>query len=90
MHKIYPATKDRFPKLKKNDQPSPCTYKVAENIQKTRWADNSFKFDKDKVTNFFTEGAKRKKYVPGAGHYKETEKAFNKLSKPPTSLRRYR
>jgi hypothetical protein len=33
---------------------------------------------------------KKKKGIPGVGVYKETEKGYKALSKPPTSLRRYR
>jgi hypothetical protein len=33
---------------------------------------------------------KEKSAIPGVGKYKETEKGFKILSKPPTSLRRRR
>jgi hypothetical protein len=36
------------------------------------------------------EYVKAKKEIPGIGRYKDTEKGYQALSKPPTSLRRYR
>jgi hypothetical protein len=33
---------------------------------------------------------KSKVFVPGIGKYKEIDRGYKSLSKPPTSLRRYR
>jgi hypothetical protein len=36
------------------------------------------------------EYVKSKVFVPGIGKYKEIDRGYKSLSKPPTSLRRYR
>jgi hypothetical protein len=49
-----------------------------------------FAFSKQKMNNYVDQVVKAKNFVPGIGKYKEIEKGINKLSRPPTSLRRLR
>lgn len=45
---------------------------------------NQWQFEKAKLVNFTDAIKQRKRFVPGAGHYKFDEaKATQKLSKPP-------
>ena len=51
------------------------------------------KFEKYKFKTFTDNIAGRKKFIPGVGHYKDIDKALNKISKPSTAAggsRRFR
>ena len=42
------------------------------------------------MNTFVDDEVKLKGFVPGIGKYKDVEKGYKALSRPPTSLRRHR
>ena len=77
--------------FKKTKDPAPGSYNIEESIKKTQWgASNIHVISKCKKKDFLEQYAKSKSAVPGVGKYKETERGFLILSKPPTSLMRRR
>lgn len=83
--KYRPITKERFEKIKKTGVTGPGAYKYDECIEKQNWTTIKNKFRRDKPKSYFEVGAIAKKFVPGAGHYKEADKGYNKLSRPVTA-----
>ncbi|CDW83400.1 UNKNOWN [Stylonychia lemnae] len=77
-------------KPKKTKDPAPGTYNVEDCYRKTQWGNSVYSIGKCKITNYVDIAVKKKKFVPGIGTYKELDKGYQALSKPPTSLRRYR
>ena len=78
-------------RFKKTKEPAPGSYNIEESIKKTQWGfSNIHVISKCKKKDFLEQYAKSKSAVPGVGKYKETERGFQILSKPPTSLMRRR
>jgi hypothetical protein len=75
-------------KPKKTKDPAPGSYNIEEAIRKSQWgASHIHMISKAKIMD---PGDKEKSAIPGVGKYKETEKGYRILSKPPTSLKRRR
>ena len=78
-------------RFKKSKDPAPGSYNIEESIKKTQWgASNIHVISKCKKKDFLEQYARSKSAVPGVGKYKETERGYLILSKPPTSLMRRR
>jgi hypothetical protein len=75
-------------KPKKTKDPAPGSYNVEEAIRKSQWGNaNIHLISKSKIKDPMD---KVKSAIPGVGKYKETERGYRILSKPPTSLKRRR
>lgn len=77
-------------KFKKTKDPAPGSYNIEDVYKKTQWKSNIHSMSKAKIKNYVDDEVKIKSFMPGVGKYKETEKGYLALSKPPTSLRRIR
>ena len=78
-------------RFKKSKDPAPGSYNIEESIKKTQWgASNIHVISKCKKKDFLEQYARSKSAIPGVGKYKETERGYLILSKPPTSLMRRR
>jgi hypothetical protein len=77
-------------KSKKSKDPAPGSYNVEDSIRKTQWTNKIFAISKSKTHNYVDDAVRVRRDVPGIGRYKEIEKGYQALSRPPTSLRRYR
>lgn len=56
-------------KFKKNDSPSPFTYKQAEAYRSTQTCSKNYSISKTKKNNFAEEISNKKKNIPGVGKY---------------------
>jgi hypothetical protein len=77
-------------KIKKSNDPDVGTYDAPESFRNTQLngiEKNSFKLNKGKGKTFTDMVVENAKFVPGVGHYKETEKAYTRLSSSPISIR---
>lgn len=70
--------------------PSPGTYDSEKSIRLTQWFSRTVKFKGPKNISYADMESKRKSYIPGVGHYKKVESAYNVLSKLPISIRKLR
>jgi hypothetical protein len=78
-------------RFKKTKDPAPGSYNIEESIRKSQWAaSNIHVISKGKKKDFLEINARAKSAIPGVGKYKDTEKGYQILSKPPTSLMRRR
>lgn len=79
--KIQPfkGDKDAQYKFKKNDSPSPHSYKNAEAYMNTQITKINYSISKTKNQNFAEVDSNRKKFVPGVGKYDVT-KADKKIT----------
>ena len=78
-------------RFKKTKDPAPGSYNIEESIRKTQWgASHIHVISKGKKKDFLEIISRAKSAIPGVGKYKETEKGYQILSKPPTSLKRRR
>ena len=85
--KIDPIKKERFPKLEKNDLPSPVSYEIEKAFNKLKGTDRSFQISKAKRSNFTEIEIKKAAGKPSVGAYdttraeKITTKGFKKSYK---------
>ena len=89
--KIRNANSPRFKPTIKTLEPSPTSYHTIETTRNSKFAETArTKFNKDKRVSYFETCAKKNK-SPGAGHYKDIDKAYNILSNSPrkASCRRH-
>jgi hypothetical protein len=78
---IYPIKRERFMKIVKDGKPGPASYESPTAIQKTQWSPPKGKVKMREIKGallFLDSLIKSKKSVPGVGHYKNLEKAFDK------------
>ena len=70
-YKISPfkGDKEALHKFKKNDSPSPFTYRDDEAYKSTQTHTKNYSISKGKKTNFAENESNRKKIVPGVGKY---------------------
>ena len=68
----------------KKDGPAPGSYNVEEALRKTRFVEKKTTVGKCKNMSFIDDYAKKHKYSPGVGTYKEIDKAYDKISKSPS------
>jgi hypothetical protein len=76
--------------VKKSKGPAPGTYDIDNCYRKTQWKTNVFSWSKGKYKNYVDDVVKAKTFIPGVGKYKELDKGYGQLSRPPTSLQRRR
>lgn len=77
-------------RIKKTSKLGPGTHEVEKAITKTQEISKSFMFRKQARKTFVELYVDNKKNNPGIGKYKETDKGYNALSRPVSSLRRRR
>ena len=77
-------------RVKKTKDPAPGSYNVEDCFRKTQWRTNAHSISKGKIKNYVDQEVKNKAFMPAVGRYKDLEKGYNALSKPPTSLKRRR
>lgn len=100
--KYFPSKKgaDLDIKPKKTKDPAPGSYNIEDAFRRTQLPKSNYSISKGKYKSYIGKlislltsidiAVKDKSYIPGIGKYKDTEKGYQSLSKPPTSLRRYR
>ena len=73
-YKITPfkGDKEALHKVKKNDSPSPFTYRDADAYKSTQTFSRNYTISKGKKSNFAENESNRKKIVPGVGKYDVT------------------
>lgn len=78
--KIWTQNKPRFPKIEKNDSPSPNTYQQVQSFMKTQNTSISYQVPKAKQSSFTAQIIEKKKFVPSVGHYNigECDKRLSK------------
>ena len=87
---IYKGTTGRSEVPQKLDAPSPGLYETSASFFKTQLRATGIKFDKTKKEGFFDEVERVSKNVPGVGHYKQTDVAYDKISRSPRTLKSIR
>jgi hypothetical protein len=78
---FYPIKKERFMKIEKNNVPGPTSYESPAALRKTQWSPPKGKVAMKEIKGsiaFIDSIIKSKKHVPGVGHYKNMEKAFER------------
>lgn len=85
--KIYPAKEPPSWRIAKEDGPAPGLYDVIKCEADTQKRRTQGPPKRDQLRVIFTDTeAKRRKYVPGMGHYKELDKGLNAISKRPGDM----
>ena len=100
---LYPKQREKGQQLKnsrsgkhsyivkgKKEDPAPGKYEEIKAIEKTQQHTIQWAFSKTKRTTFIDNLLEKKKKIPGVGQYANLEKSMERLSSPPTSLKRRR
>lgn len=74
----------------KKPSPAPGYYETDTSFYKTQLKFNNIKFSKTKKSGFFESVEVASKRVPGVGSYKQSELAYDKLSKSPKANKSFR
>lgn len=65
----FKGDKEAQYKFKKQDGPSPFSYREAEAFKSTQTYSKNYSISKTKKSNFAEDVSTRKKYIPGVGRY---------------------
>ena len=65
----FKGDKEAMYKFKKNDSPSPFSYRNFDSFKSTQPYSKNYTISKTKKNNFADEESGRKKYIPGVGKY---------------------
>ena len=87
---IYKGSTGRMDPSPKKVSPSPGFYDTDASFFKTQLKATSIKFERTKKDGFFDEVERVSKRVPGVGHYKQADVAYDKISRSPRALRSIR
>jgi hypothetical protein len=77
---IYPVRRERFTKLVKDSKPGPTSYESPMALRKTKWSPPRGKVQMKEIKGsmvYLDRHIHLKKFIPGVGHYKNVEKAFD-------------
>jgi len=66
-------------RIKKDSEPGPGSYPIEDVIKKTQWLNKNHAQTVKEVREPFTDTiARRKKFIPGMGHYKNDFQGYDK------------
>lgn len=75
-----------MPKPETQRSPPPGTYDTEKAFEKVASRSPNFKIDKSPTRGFIDFAIKKKKFLPGIGHYKIKDTTYNLLTKGPSTI----